>query len=562
MFKQVLRSLAHVPRSAKPAARRWYSSSTKSASTTTSTNLALTVGLTLGGSLAGYYFAQASQASSGPLKSTTSLADLKPLKYAEGESLKRGFQEIEALMKDDFTRSPSELEYHSDSYFNVHKANPDEKPKLIVYPHSTEQVSEIMKICNKYKIPIVPFSGGTSLEGQYISTIPGIVIDFSKMNQILQLNASDLDVSVQAGVGWQELDEFLKPHNLLFGPDPGPGGMIGGMIGTSCSGTQAFRYGTMKEAVLNLTVVLADGTILKTKQRSKKSAAGYNLTGLFIGSEGTLGVVTEATLKLHARPNVESVIVVNFETVKEATKTVEQLLINGSSLNAIELLDSNMMKCINAAGQTTRQWLNKPTILFKVGGSNQAIVNENIKLVKNVTKENNAISFQFATTEEEKFELWQARKLALFSTMDYGKQVLGQDAKLWITDVAVPISKLSELIADTRRDLNQYEGKDGCVFSTCLGHVGDGNFHSCIMYKPEAHGIVQALTSRMVNKALEYEGTCTGEHGVGLGKRHYLVKEVGENSIDLMRQLKLSLDPYGLLNSGKVFKMDINDKHP
>lgn len=527
-----------------------------SKSSSSSANLLLISVFTVLGSVGGYYYSQY-QAESVPKLSTTKLESVQPFKYATGDALKKGFQEIEKLLgEDNFTRTPSELDYHSDSYFNVHKPGPNEKPKLIVYPDSTEQVSEILKISYKYKIPIVPFSGGTSLEGQYISTRAGIVLDFSKMSKILQLNKEDLDVVVQAGVGWQDLDEYLKPYNFIFGPDPGPGAKIGGMVATSCSGTQAYRYGTMKENVLNLTVVLADGTILKTKQRSKKSAAGYNLTGLFIGAEGTLGVITEATLKLNPRPAYESIAVVPFNTIKDATLAVEKLLQGGAHLNAIELLDANLMGCINAIGQTSRQWLNNHTLFFKIGGNTPKILSENIDQVKKVTKEFRALSFDFARTEDEKEELWEARKQGLLSTIDYGKQIVSPDAKVWVTDVAVPVSKLSSIIADTRSELDA--APDG-IYSTFMGHVGDGNFHSVIVYKPERREFVEKLTTSMVHRAIEFEGTCTGEHGVGMGKRHFLVKEVGENSIDLMRKLKLSLDPYGLLNVDKVFKVDPTD---
>lgn len=512
----------------------------------------------LGGAVGGFFLSKLAEPKK-KLASTTKLEEVPKFEYASDLDLKKGFQEIEELLDGDVTRSPAELDYHSDSYFNTHKANPGERPKLVVYPSSTEQVSQIMKICYKYKIPVVPFSGGTSLEGHYILTRPGIVFDFSKMTNIISFNEADLDISVQAGVGWQELDEYLAPHGLLFGPDPGPGARIGGMVATSCSGTQAFRYGTMKENVLNLTVVLADGTILKTKQRLKKSAAGYNLTGLFIGSEGTLGVITEATLKLAPRPENESVIVATFDTVKDATDTVEHLLRKGTALNAIELLDSAMIHCVNS--QTTKKRKETPTLLFKVGGANKSILKENIKIVKSISKEHGYTGFEFADDEEEKLELWQARKLALFSSMDYGKLLLGLDAKVWVTDVAVPISKLSSIIADTRENFSKYDPKKDGIFSTFLGHVGDGNFHAVVMYRPEKADIVKELTSKMVYGAIDLEGTCTGEHGVGMGKRDFLVKEVGENSINLMRQLKLALDPYGLLNTDKVFKMDPNDSH-
>lgn len=530
---------------------RGYSSSAGSSGSNYSKFLYLGIGAVSAVS-ANYYYT-----STRPRNSITQLNEVSPFKYAEGDKLLQGFKQIELILgKENVSYTPSELDLHSDSFFNVHKPKPTEKPKLVVYPKDTLEVSEVLKVCNQYKIPVVPFSGGTSLEGNYISTRSGIVIDFSRLNKIISLNVKDLDVVVQAGVGWQDLDEYLRPYNLLFGPDPGPGARIGGMVATLCSGTQAFRYGTMKENVLNLTVVLADGTILKTKQRSKKSAAGYNLTGLFIGAEGTLGVVTEATLKLNPRPLFESVAMVTFKDIKQATQTVEKLLQSGTGqLNAIELMDTSMIQCINDSGQTSQTFKEAPTLLLKIGGGTTKILSENINLVKAVSKDFDSIDFKFASTDQDKEELWQARKLVLFSSIDYGRKVVAPDAKVWVTDVAVPVSKLSQLITESKDQLDSLDG----VFNTVLGHVGDGNFHSVIVYKAEDTERVTKVVDDIVYKALEFEGTCTGEHGVGLGKRHFLEKEVGENSIALMRQLKLSLDPYGLLNVDKVFKIDPTD---
>ncbi|CCH42065.1 putative D-lactate dehydrogenase, mitochondrial [Wickerhamomyces ciferrii] len=487
-------------------------------------------------------------------KSITKLNTLDPIKYGSLSDLKKAFQEIEQYLGPEFvTRADSEIENHTDSYYQTHHPLPGQRPKLIVYPKDTEQVSGVLKISHKYKVPIVPFSGGTSLEGQFIASRSGITIDLNRLDKVLELNEDDLDVVVQPSVPWQDLNEYLSPYGLMFGPDPGPGAQIGGMIGTSCSGTNAARYGTMKDNVLGLTVVLADGTIVKTKKRPRKSSAGYNLTGLFVGSEGTLGIVTEATLKLHVKPEEETVAVINFDTIKDATNSVSSIVRKGIQVNAVEFLDSNMMKCINDVGSTSKTWLEKPTLMIKIGGS-KSIIKELVGTIKEITTQNNSTRFQFANDEEEKAELWSARRFALWSTIDWGKTHIDPNIKVYITDVAVPISKLSKVITETQDDIlaNGFN-------STTIGHVGDGNFHALVLYKDEESDKVKKLVGRMVDRAINNDGTCTGEHGVGVGKREYLLKEVGEDAVDTMRHIKLALDPLRLLNPDKIFKIDPSD---
>ncbi|ODQ59995.1 hypothetical protein WICANDRAFT_15902, partial [Wickerhamomyces anomalus NRRL Y-366-8] len=488
--------------------------------------------------------------------STTKLDSLQPIKYGSPAEFQKAFKEIEEYLgSENITVSESEIESHSDSYYQTHHPSPDQRPRLIVYPKNTEEVSGVLKIAHKYKIPIVPFSGGTSLEGQFIASRSGITIDLNRLDKILKLNDNDLDVIVQPSVSWQDLNEYLAPYGLLFGPDPGPGAQIGGMIATSCSGTNAARYGTMKDNVLGLTIVLADGTIVKTKKRPRKSSAGYNLTGLFVGSEGTLGIVTEATLKLHVKPEDETVAVLNFDTIKDATNSVSAIVRKGIQVNAVEFLDSNMMKCINDVGSTSKTWVEKPTLLIKIGGS-KSIIKELVKTIKEVAAENKSTNFQFANSEEEKSELWSARRLALWSTIDWGRKLVDPKVKVYITDVAVPISKLPKVITETQDDI----ARSG-FNSTTIGHVGDGNFHALILYKDEEAKQAKDLVERMVNRALENDGTCTGEHGVGVGKREYLIKEVGDEAVDTMRRLKLALDPLRLLNADKIFKIDPEDKN-
>jgi D-lactate dehydrogenase (cytochrome) len=363
----------------------------------------------------------------------------------------------------------TDLEHHAGSDWSTHIRKPSEKPFMVVYPRSTEDVSKIMKVCHQRKIPVTAYSGGTSLEGHYTATRGGICIDFSRMDKILKLNKDDMDVIVQPAVGWEQLNEELAKENLFFPPDPGPGAMIGGMVGTGCSGTNAYRYGTMREWVINLTVVLADGTVIKTRQRPRKSSAGYDLTTLFIGSEGTLGLVTEATLKLTTKPNSTSVAICSFGSVRQAADCVAKVVNAGVPIAAIEILDDVQMKCINAASMTERTWNEAPTLFFKFAGTPNGI-KEQIGMVHKMAKSAGSRTFEFAKNEEEKADLWSARKEALWSVMAMRKE---DTDHVWTGDVAVPISKLPDIIDQTKEDIE----KSG-LFAAIVGHVGDGNFHS------------------------------------------------------------------------------------
>lgn len=488
------------------------------------------------------------------LSSTTKLDDLTEIVYGSPEDFEKAFKEIEEYLGKEYVSfTESDIESHSDTYYQTHHPLPGQRPQMIVFPKDTEEVSGVLKIAHKYRVPIVPYTGGTSLEGQFFALRKGITIDLNRLNRIIEVNEKDLDVTVQAAVSWQDLNEHLAPAGLMFGPDPGPGAGIGGMIGTSCSGTNAARYGTMKENVIGLTVVLADGTIIKTKRRPRKSAAGYNLTGLFIGSEGTLGIVTEATLKLHVKPEQETIAVVNFNSIDDATNSVAEIVSSGIQVNAVELMDKNMMSCVNYVKSTSKTWIEKPTLFIKLGGSN-AIINEVVKVVKNITEKNNSVKFEFSETEDQKEELWSARKMALWSIIDWGKRTIHDDIKVYITDAAVPISRLPDVIKETQEDIIN----SGFKF-TLLGHVGDGNFHFLLLYQDHQSKDVQKVVDRLVSRAIANNGTCTGEHGIGVGKRQYLVEELGPDAIDLMRRLKVSLDPQRILNPDKIFKVDPTD---
>ncbi|KAI5927239.1 hypothetical protein F4810DRAFT_699099 [Camillea tinctor] len=480
-------------------------------------------------------------------RSTLPLALTRDPKHSnDTENLEAAWAEFAAIVgKENVSTLEDDLHTHANSDWSSYRNEKLQKPFMVVYPASTEEVSEVMKICHARRIPVVGYSGGTSLEGHFTPTRGGICIDFGRMNKILELHKDDLDVVVQPAVGWELLNEQIGKENLFFPPDPGPGAQIGGMIGTGCSGTNAYRYGTMREWVLSLTVVLADGTIIKTRQRPRKSSAGYDLTKLFIGSEGTLGLVTEATLKLTTKPASTSVAVCSFGTIRQAADCVAKVVGQGVPVAAVEILDDEQMKCINKAGMTSKTWKEAPTLFFKFSGTDRG-VKEQIGIVKDMAKQTGSQSFEFAKSEEEKAELWSARKEALWSTIAVAKP----GEKVWTGDVAVPMSRLPQLIEDTKDDM-----KKSGMYGTIVGHVGDGNFHIILLSNDEQRHAAEELVHRMVKKAVELEGTVTGEHGVGLVKRDYLPHELGETTVDTMRKIKQALDPLCLLNCDKVIRM-------
>ena len=375
---------------------------------------------------------------------------------------------VDIVGKENVSTNEGDLQSHSGSDWSSYTTKENEKPFLIVFPSTTEEVSRLAKICHERKIPVTGYSGGTSLEGHYSATRGGICIDFSRMNKILQLHKDDLDVIVQPALGWELLNEELAKEGLFFPPDPGPGAMIGGMVGTGCSGTNAYRYGTMKDWVLSLTVVLADGTVIKTRQRPRKSSAGYDLTRMFIGSEGTLGLVTEATLKVTVKPKSESVAVASFSTIRDAAQCVARVVGEGVPIAAVEILDDVQMKCINESGSTSRSWKEAPTLFFKFAGTPTA-VKEQIDITQKLAKSKGSKSFDFARSTDEAGELWSARKEALWSVM--AKRRDDKD-HVWTTDVAVPISRLPDIIEETKEDMSS-----SGLLAAMVGHVGDGNFH-------------------------------------------------------------------------------------
>ena len=383
---------------------------------------------------------------------------------------------MDILGKEHVSTLDTDKEHHAGSEWSSHLAKEGEVPFMVLFPQSTEEVSAIMKVCHRRRIPVTAYSGGTSLEGHFAATRGGICIDFGRMGKILKLNKGDMDVVVQPAVGWEILNEELAKENLFFPPDPGPGAMIGGMVGTGCSGTNSYRYGTMREWVLSLTVVLADGTVIKTRQRPRKSSAGYDLTKMFIGSEGTLGLVTEATLKVTSKPISTSVAVASFGSVRQAADCAAKIVGEGVPIAAIEILDDVQMQCINAAGHTDKIWTEAPTLFFKFAGTPSA-VKEQIGIVKALAKTTGSKSFEFAKNATEQAELWSARKEALWSVMAMRES---EEDHVWTGDVAVPMSRLADIIEETKEDLSR-----SGLFAAIVGHVGDGNFHStspCPLY--------------------------------------------------------------------------------
>jgi D-lactate dehydrogenase (cytochrome) len=465
--------------------------------------------------------------------STVPLANAEPPQHdtAPG-NLEAAWTDFRKIVgEENISTQENELKAHSGSEWSTYSERAEDKPFMIVRPGSTEDVSNIMRVCHRRKIPVTAYSGGTSLEGHFAATRGGVCIDFSRMDKIVQLHKEDLDVVVQPAVGWQELNEELSHSGLFFPPDPGPGAMIGGMVATGCSGTNAYRYGTMKDWVISLTIVLADGTIIKTRQRPRKSSAGYDLTRTFIGSEGTLGLVTEATLKVTTLPQTTSVAVGTFSSVRAAADTVFKVVKAGVPIAAIEILDDVQMRCINASGTTSRSWSEAPTLFFKFAGTPSS-VKEHVAIVRDLARKGGSRSFEFARDQAEAAELWSARKDALWSVMAQ-KQDAGD--RVWTTDVAVPISKLADIIDETKADLSR-SGLTGAI----VGHVGDGNFHTILLYNERQTEIAEAIVHRMVKRAIELEGTATGEHGVGLVKRDYLPHELGVTTVDLMRKVSAS----------------------
>lgn len=474
--------------------------------------------------------------------------------YGSPEDVRKAIEELRDAFpgKNHVQTSPDSLRVHGSSDNSYHPSCPH---SVVVLAHSTDDVVKVVNISRKYRVPITAYGGATSIEGHFTGFPSGsICLDLSAMNSILEINEADGDLRCQPGAKWEDINNTLKDRGIpLFFPlDPGPGATIGGMIGTGCSGTNAVRYGTAKaEWFLNITVVLPSGKVIKTRRRARKSSAGFDTTKLFIGAEGTLGIVTEATLRLAPRIPTK-VAMAQFPDVEKAVSAVQQILNTpyGTHIQCVELLDDHMMAAINTAGVVDAPYPVQDTLFFKIQGSPESI-RDTSNAVQEIVQRHGSTRFEFAATEEEAGEMWENRKYAFFSTL-----ATHPGSKVWTTDVCVPVSRLPQLVYETKEDL----AKAG-LKSTIVGHVGDGNFHALILFKDEEElRSVGAAVHRLVHRAIQMDGTCTGEHGVGVGKTEYLVEELGEDTVELMKTVKKAIDPLNLFNPGKLYPENNKDK--
>lgn len=453
------------------------------------------------------------------------------------KNLEALFPRLEQLLGKRFSTNQTVREIHGkdESY------HAPQLPDAVITAHSTEEISEIVKLCAEYHCPIIPFGAGTSLEGQVIPVEGGISLDFTEMNKVLRVGDEDLDATVQAGVTRRQLNTHLRDTGLFFPVDPGADATFGGMAATRASGTNAVRYGTMRENVLGLTVVMADGKIIKTGGRARKSASGYDLTKLMIGSEGTLGIITELTVRLFGRPEAMAAAVCDFESLQGAVDTVIQTIQLGIPIARIELLDEVQIDAINR--YSNLDYPIKPTLFLEFHGT-EAGVKEQAAMVAELAEENSGGKFQWSDKEEDKNKLWRARHDAAYACM-----ALRPGSGMWVTDVCVPVSRLAECILETRKDID----KTG-LLSPIVGHVGDGNFHTVVLLDPDSQeemDVCIAYNERLLTRALSMGGTITGEHGIGLGKRKQLRVEHGD-AVDVMKTIKQALDPLNILNPGKI----------
>lgn len=419
--------------------------------------------------------------------------------------------------------------------------HPGASPDAVAFVQSTDEVVGIVNICRNAGTPIIPFGVGTSLEGHITAPEGGVCIDLSQMNQIIKVNASDLDVVVEPGVTRKQLNAHLRDQGLFFPIDPGADATLGGMSATAASGTNAVRYGTMRDNVLSLEVVLANGEVIETAHRARKSSSGYDLTRLFVGSEGTLGIITKVTLRLYGITEAISVATSAFDTLEGAIQCVIDTIQIGVPIARIELLDEASVEATNLYAKMDLPL--KPTLFLEFHGSPSS-VREQAETVEELANAHGAHGFEWTQAQEDRNRLWQARHDAA-----YAASLLAPGKERWITDVCVPISRLADCILETQEDI-----KTTGLIAPIIGHVGDGNFHVAILADPEDAqecAKAEALHDRMVARALAMDGTCTGEHGIGAGKRHYLRQEHGA-AVEVMRAIKTALDPTGIMNPGKV----------
>lgn len=458
---------------------------------------------------------------------------------------KRAAEDLGKLLGPRFVTSGSVRDQHGRDESPLPPAAPD----AVSFPNTTAEVVEIVRICSRYSVPVIPFGAGTSLEGHVLAPSGGLSLDLSNMNRIVAVNVDDLDVRVEAGVTHGALNHRLARDGLFFPVDPGADATLGGMAATGASGTTTVRYGAMRENVLGLKVVLADGRVIETSRRARKSSAGYDLTRLFVGSEGTLGVITEVSLRAYGIPEAIAGATCHFGDVASAVRAVIATLQVGIPVARIEFLDELALEAINRYSGLA--YPIAPMLLIEFHGSPDGVA-EQVGQVGDIVAEFGAIDYRSAVDREERTKLWKARHDSFYASLS-----LRPGARAITTDVCVPISRLAECIVETRRDIDA-----GSLTATIVGHVGDGNFHVMFLVDPDDPKEMTAaekLSSRLVDRALEMEGTCTGEHGIGLRKIGFLEKELPE-AINVMRSIKKALDPHNIMNPGKVLKSRLSHK--
>jgi D-lactate dehydrogenase (cytochrome) len=448
------------------------------------------------------------------------------------------FRELHSLLESRATTAEIVREHHShgESY------HPAALPDIVCFPHSTEEVSEILKISAKYQVPVVPFGAGTSMEAQVNAIHGGIAIDMREMNRILRISPEDLQATVEAGVTRLQLNRALANTGFTFFIDPGADATFGGMASTRASGTTAVRYGTMRENVMGLQVVLADGSVIQTGTAARKSAAGYDLTRLFVGAEGTLGVITEITLRLHPLPEAVAAACCTFATIRDAVETAIATIQLGVPVARIELMDEAQIEACNRYSKTS--YPVAPLLFFEFHGDSERYVSEQAEAVRALAEEHHGTGFRWFTTPEERATLWEMRHSAYFANLQIRK-----GAKMFTTDICVPISRLADAIVAAKNDT-----ADASFPAPIVGHVGDGNFHMSFLLDPESPAELaeaKVLEEKIIRRALEMGGTSTGEHGIGIGRKKYLSAEHGL-AVRVMRALKQALDPDNRLNPGKM----------
>ncbi len=459
-----------------------------------------------------------------------------PSPIADSSTIESALIDLRAFLGDRATAALATREHHS----HDESSHPPALPDLVCFPRSTEEVSRIVAVSARQGLPIVPFGAGTSLEGHVHAVRGGISIDMREMNRILRISVDDMDATVEAGVSRKQLAKALENTGLTFFIDPGADATLGGMASTRASGTTAVRYGTMRENVLGLTVVLADGRIIRTGTRARKSSAGYDLTRLFVGAEGTLGVITEVTLRLHGLPEAIGVATCAFATIEGTIQTVIEVIQLSLGVARIEFMDDRLVNAINRYSRLELPV--QPTLLFEFHGISDSVVAETAGAAEQLCAEHGGLGFKWETSPDGRDRLWKARH-----DVYYAARALRPGSEVLTTDVCVPISSLAECIVATRAEIDA-----GPFAATIVGHVGDGNFHVQCMYAPQDAAAVEAFAAQLVERAQAMGGTCTGEHGVGLGKKKYLFAEHGE-ALDVMRALKRTLDPENRMNPGKIF---------